>query len=351
VCLAVFVEAQMKNIWLRERELSPKRLRHDVEYRPFSASCDGTEKMPPISSKRRPSTSNDSGGASIARKNLPWKDGYTRLHKSICAPSLDKRTLKKTKTLLHKAESSDVRYVGGPGSPGGHIAREVSKYRSDSNQCNPPASGQGVLLRQESKPYIFTEDIEKFISFGHFDIDSRPQWDPRFREYPKERATLELTKRMKQRAKEKVLASSDSAILVIMRDILEMYTSKFHLPNSQDAKFQSPDNLNLDETHVWLRIRIALHKAGEGVTHRQLEALANICRQYRAASSHPGSTSQSREGGASSPEKKLRVKIPSILIHFMRYLNLLLGGSSSFRSAQFILLRDLTYLLKLLQHV
>jgi hypothetical protein len=331
----------MKNIWLRERELSPKRLRHDAEFRPFSASSD-EGKMPPIASKRRPSTSDDSS------RNIPcWKDGYTGLHKPLLVPSLTKNTLKKTRTLLHKAESRGPRYPGGPGNPGGHIARQVSKYRSETNlSISGPGQGQGLLLRQESKPYIFTEDTEQMISFGHFDIASRPNWDPRFQEYPKEIAALELHKRMKQRAKEKVLASSDSAILVIMRDILDMYTSHFHLPDSQDAKFQSPDNLNLDETHVWLRIRIALHKTGEGVTHRHLEALANICRQYRASSSqlHP-------QSGASSPQRKRRVKVPPVLIHFMRYLNLLLGGSSSFRSAQFILLRDLTYLLKLLQNV
>lgn len=322
----------MKNIWLREREFSPNHRTNQVEFRPISASASEMGSIPPISPKR-PKTNE-----SNIRPLFPWKGGYHGVQKSNHVPILNQDSIKRTRTVLQKAIRKDGRSAGAPGSPGGHIAREIAQKMADSK------SYSGVVLLQEFKPYQFTENVNKMISFGRFDIEARPKWDPRFQQYPKEVAARELDKRMKKRAKERVLATSDSAILVIMRDILEMYTSKFHIPVSQDAKFQAPDHLNPDEIHVWLRLRIALHKAGEGTTHRQLEALANICRQYRADWSQ-------RNLSSSLPHKHARVKIPPILIHFMRYLNLILGGSSSFRSAQFILLRDLNYLLKLIQNV
>lgn len=325
----------MKNIWLREREFSPTRRKHEVEYRPISAAAATSENhshIPPIS-PNRPKT-NESNIKPI----FPcWKGGYHGVHKPNQVPTVNKESIKKTSKILRKAVKNEVRYPGGPGAPGGHIAREVAQNIARSKRHST------VVLLQTTVPYQFTEDTNKMMNFGHYDIEARPKWDPRFPEYPKEIAARELEKRKKKRAKERILATSDSAILVIMRDILEMYTSKFHMPHSQEEKFLSPDNLNPDETHVWLRLRIALYKAGEGVTPRQLVALANICRQYRV--------SWSQQNMSNSPNKHDKIKVPPILVHFMRYLNLILGGSSSFRSAQFILLRDLNYLLRLIQNV
>jgi hypothetical protein len=338
VCKRYYRLLLMKNIWLRERALSPKRptlSRSEVEYRPISASSASNIKMPPITRKNP----ND---LLSPKSSQHWIDGYTGYHKPQRIPFINKKTLKKTRSLLKKVESHPTYGVDGPGAPGGHIARKVNKMISESKETIAP---KALLLRQQSKPYQFTEDLNSMISFGHSDITSRPLWEDRFPEYPKEIAAMELEKRMKQRADEKILATSESAILVIMRDILDMYTTKFHSPKTQSGKFQSPDHLNLDETHVWLRLRISLQKAGEAITHRQLEALGNLCRQYRA--SHSSTTTDS----STSPRKLPRVKIPPILIHCLRYLNLLLGGSHSFRSAQFILLRDLTALLKLIQNV
>jgi hypothetical protein len=300
--------------------------------------------MPPIKG-RKPKEDELQG------KNNHWIAGYTSFHKPQRVPLLDKKILKKTKTLLRKVETTPPAHgVDGPGAPGGHIARVVTQIHSESRD---KSSEHTLLLRQESKPYQFTEDVNSMISFGHYDINSRPKWEERFREYPKEIAAKELEKRMKQRSEEKMLASSDSAIMVIMRDILDMYTTKFQPPKTQTGRFQSPDNLNLDETHVWLRLRIGLYKAGEAITHRQLEVLASLCRQYRAASCQPNASSSSATTASSISfeRKQPKVKIPSVLVHFMRYLNLILGGSHSFRSAQFMLLRDLTYLLKLIQNV
>lgn len=365
----------MRKVWLRDREISPNRQRSEIEYRPFSANINNNEKIPPIttttnsinSTKNKLLSSSSSpllhlkeqyhhnnhnshnNNESIFYHGPGWKESYRGQVQPRQIPSLNRKVIEKTQRIISKAENEDVRYKGQPGSPGGHIARAVAKSfndkdnnsisgNSNNNNSISTNSGKGqIILRLDSKPYQFTENVDDMLSFGHFDIDNRPDWDPRFQEYPKEVAEKELKKRIKQRAREKSLASSETAILIIMKDILEMYTSKFEIQKSPTAKFQSPDHLNIDETHVWLRLRIALIKSGELITHRQLEALSNICRQFRE------STKQSN--------KKKRVKIPPILVHFLRYLNLVLGGSSSFRSAQIILLRDLSYLLKLIQNV
>mmetsp|Transcript_16839 Transcript_16839/g.25321 ORF Transcript_16839/g.25321 Transcript_16839/m.25321 type:complete len:812 (+) Transcript_16839:154-2589(+) len=306
----------MKNVWLRDLERAPEpKAKKYLDIRPISAPerVQGNKRRNEsvhITQQRPPS----SGG---------WRQSSTGTHKSgFLEPINPDKAVSKTRRILKRASHEDLKFQS-TGPPPGHIARELAEKREKEKE-----QARRRMLRQDTKVYNFTEDITKMLSFGQFDCKERPEWDERFIRSHIDKREQALAKRKEKRAREKALSRGQNAISVTMRDVLEMYTLPFTIPKGKKAVVRVPLHLNDDELHVWYKGRMALYHAGTQVQHKNLQQLFSVCRQ-RMRSTHDN----------------------IVIVHFLRFVNVILGGTSSFQSAKVILLKDLNYLHRLIQNV
>ena len=289
-----------------------KRLEIFQNIRPVTAP-DTSQKSPNSPSKGRKSGKRCSDPETASQH--VWNARKPRTLQPI---PLD-RNITKARRVIQRAESENFSKINKIGSPGGHIARLEAEKR-----------GERLKVKFGQKLFFFSENMDEMLSFHTTDTTpDRPPWSQRFVRNHVERAEKEVERRKKKRAKAKSLSAGQNAINVTMHDVVAMYTSALYSPpcgKGSSTAHPTPIHLNDDEIHVWQKLRVSLHKCGQYFSHKCLDEIAARYKSGRY-SMHPS------------------------FAHFLRYMNIILGGSTSLQAARHILLTDDSYLLKLLQEV
>lgn len=290
----------MKNIWLRDIEKSPSKRPKDLpSIQPLSFG---------ESYVIRPKSQ-----GTTCKHDCNWQAPFRGVNDPSSLKVVNTERLIASTSRIANTASKDPRYNGGPGYPGGHIARALGRKSSAGN-----------LSRSSTKPFNFSE---QYLSFGRYDVDSRPRWDQRFNHHQRDLAKEAEAERRSKRVEEKTLSVSDKAIVAIIRDVINMYTTRFVLPRSLQQAIAVPLHLNADEAHVWLRIRLTLHNCGQLITQKNIEQIQALCNHSSEGMTNP------------------------LIVHLLRYLHHLLGGGASYKTAKHILTKNTSYLLRLLQEV
>jgi hypothetical protein len=297
--------------------LCPKdrRLKLFEDLRPLTAdrthNARSKTKSPKNSARRssRPTTARPESAHSDWGSNKP----------KTLAPINISREISKSRRILGTAEKTDFSVVNKIGAPGGHIARMEADKRGERS----PTKSSGL------KMFCFSENIDDLLSYNTKESNEDvPDWEPRFICDHIERAAKAKEKRQQKRAHLRSLNMGLNAINVTMHDIVSMYTTAHAEGSLTGATVETPIHLNDDEAHVWQKLRASLYNCGQQFTHKAMDEIAARHRDPESvANNNP------------------------IFTHFLQYMNIVLGGTNSLASAKVILLKDLSYLLKLIQDV
>lgn len=277
----------------------------------------GTNSKP--NSRRRKSSSPQYEATSFSSPNSrynsrPGTAQWNMRKPKVLTPLSLERDVIKARRVLDRAVKEDFTKVNKIGSPGGHIARIEADKKGERS---PGRIGQ--------KMFCFSENIDDLMSYHTRETVDRPQWSNRFTRDHLDKAEKEVERRKKKRAKQKSMDAGLNAINLTMHDIVAMYTT-VQADGIQGSFHPSPVHLNDDEMHVWQRLRVSLHHTGQFFSHKALDEVAAAA--YR-----------------------LDAPIHPIFAHFLQYMNIVLGGTSSLSTARMILLKDVSYVLKLIQEV
>ena len=185
-----------------------------------------------------------------------------------------------------------------------------------------------------------------FLTFGSFDVFLRPGWDRSLRvKTAEEKTTAERRKRM-QRMKDQL--AELNAITATVKEVLMAYTGEPMCYLKDKMSFSVPIFLNNHEIHAWRTVKNLLYTYGESFSLSHMEELGAICGLVDSSSA--SDSTHNKKETTPMNARLFREEHPEIF-HFVCYCNLLLGGTKSFASAKFMLLRDFAMLLKFIQQV
>ena len=238
-----------------------------------------------------------------------------RVNEEVCS----RKQLLQAKRLLEGVMRRDCTKSDGVAKPANHIVREIEKKQKS---C--------VIKRSKTfKRYNFlTKD---FISFGTYDVYNRPDWNSHSDDQ-------HSTQREKLKRTREKLAELN-AITATAREVISTYSRGKRVYICNDIPFLVPVYLNNHEIHAWRTAQNLLDLHSRSVSQSHLEELASICGVEDSDGSDP-----------LKDKERVRCEHPEVY-HFVCYCNLLLGGTQSFLSAKYLLLRDIAALLKFIQQV
>mmetsp|Transcript_37324 Transcript_37324/g.69524 ORF Transcript_37324/g.69524 Transcript_37324/m.69524 type:complete len:856 (+) Transcript_37324:176-2743(+) len=287
--------------------------------------------VPPRDQRQRPETSPACPGHSFAiRKDMisetirsTYRDSAStdRSPFWINGDSRTKRKLKRANKLLQGVLKSCTAHDGVP-KPGNHIVRKLEKT------LHP------TLKRAQSVPRFSFID-EDFITFGTFDVELRPGWDDSLLISADEKIAEERRQRVKI-MKEKLLEMN--AITNAVKEVITTYSRSNVEYIKDNMRFTVPVYLNNHEIHAWKVLSNLLYTYGRSFQLMHMEEISDICGL------------DDRKENPKIDLRRFRFQHAEIF-HFICYCNLLLGGTKSFVSARFMLLRDLEMLMGLIQHI
>jgi hypothetical protein len=256
------------------------------------------------------------------------------------------RQLARAQKLLAGVMKRDSTVHDGVPRPASHVARKFEK------QDHPT-----IYHRCESIPR-FSFLHKDFLTFGTFDVYLRPGWDESLLLSAEEKDATERRKRV-QAMKDKLIELN--AITTTVKDVLSAYSEDNMHFLKDNMSFSVPVYLNNHEIHAWRTVSNLLFTYGESFNLSHMEELAAMCgltdnnnsnvnSNSKATTTTTATTATTATATANIDMSSFRERHPEVF-HFVCYCNLLLGGTKSFVSAKYMLLRDFVMLLKFLQQV
>jgi hypothetical protein len=331
----------MKNMWLRAEEqaavkptqvVKPRCRQLQVRDRPHVAS-DGSSyhrrQTAPSNIKKKSSPETPSSHVFGIRKDMvsevirkPYQSSDQRTSFWINSDSSTERKLLRAKKLLAGVMKRECTAHDGIPKPANHVVRNIEKIEHPH------------LQRSRTIPrFSFIDD--DFLTFGTFDVVMRPGWDESLLISADEKIAENRRNRVKL-MKEKLVELN--AIIGTVKDVMVAYSGDGTCYIKDHMVFAVPIYLNNHEMHAWRTVSNLLYTYGQSFSLGHMEQIADLC------------GSNDAKDNSKIDMRKFRFQHPEIY-HFVCYCNLLLGGSKSFISARFMLLRDLSMLLKLIRQV
>ena len=239
----------------------------------------------------------------------------------INSDNTSQRSMKRAKNLLEGVLKRDCTAHDGIPKPANHIVRKIENIKHPE------------FKRTESFPR-FNFKNENFLSFGCFDTTDRPGWDESPVLSAENKKALQRKRKVRQM---KMRLVEINVITNTVKDVLTAFLSD-NKPSliKDNMSFSVPIYLNNHEIHAWRTLSNLQLINGESFSLIHMEELCDICK----SSGDDGQLDATR----------FRIRHPEIY-HFVCYCNLLLGGTKSFSSAKFLLLRDISLLLNFVQKV
>lgn len=252
----------------------------------------------------------------------PYRVSDQRSAFFINSDSSTERKLQRAKKLLEGVMKRDCITHDGIPKPGNHIVRKLEKTEHPT------------IKRALSVPRFSFID-EDFLTFGTFDVKLRPGWD--------ESVLATADQKEVERRRERVRIMKEkltemNAITNTVKEVITSYSKEKMMYIKDCMSFTVPVYLNNHEIHAWRTLSNLLFTYGQSFNLNHMEELADFCGL------------DDRKDNSKFDLRRFRFQHPEIF-HFVCYCNLLLGGTKSFSSARFMLLRDLEILLGLIQRV